>query len=46
MRESPHLSSVASVAAAGSHLSLAAPKQRAAVPSAGGRRGAGRRATG
>ncbi|NVH74275.1 sigma-54-dependent Fis family transcriptional regulator [Paraburkholderia sp. JPY432] len=35
MRESPHLSSVASVAAAGSHLSLAAPKQRAAVPSAG-----------
>ncbi|MGF6954846.1 sigma 54-interacting transcriptional regulator [Paraburkholderia youngii] len=35
MRESPHLSSVASVAAAGSHLSLAVPKQRAAVSSAG-----------
>ncbi|MBB5459126.1 sigma-54 dependent transcriptional regulator [Paraburkholderia sp. Cpub6] len=35
MRESPHLNSVASVAAAGSHLSLAVPKQRAAVSSAG-----------
>ncbi|MGF6813719.1 DNA-binding NtrC family response regulator [Paraburkholderia atlantica] len=35
MRESPHLSSVASVAAAGSHLSLAVPKQRAAGSSAG-----------
>ena len=34
MRESPHLSRVAAVAAAGSHLSLAVPKGRAAAASA------------
>jgi DNA-binding NtrC family response regulator len=35
VRDSPHPTNAASVAAAGSHLSLAVQKERAAVPSAG-----------